>query len=112
MSPRPGQTITKHFASLQDSRIQRTKLHSLEAILVIAICATICGADDWIAVEAWGNAKRKWLEQFLELPSGIPSHDTFGRGFARLDPKQFQKCFLRWIRAIAKRPHRQKVLSG
>lgn len=109
MSPRPGQTITKHFASLQDPRIERTKLHALEAILVIAICATICGADDWIAVEAWGKAKRKWLEKFLELPNGIPSHDTFGRVFARLDPKQFQKCFLSWIRAVAKRTHRQIV---
>jgi len=103
MSPKPGQTITKHFVSLQDPRIDRTKLHSLEAILVIAICAIICGADDWIAVEAWGKAKRKWLEKFLELPNGIPSHDTFGRVFARLDPKQFQTCFLSWVRAIAKR---------
>lgn len=109
MSPKLGQTITKHFASLQDPRIDRTKLHALEAILVIAICAIVCGADDWIAVEAWGKAKRKWLERFLELPNGIPSHDTFGRVFARLDPQQFQKCFLSWIRATAKRTHRQVV---
>jgi predicted transposase YbfD/YdcC len=109
MSPKPGQSITKHFATLPDPRIDRTKSHSLEAILVIAICAIICGADDWVAVEAWGNAKREWLEKFLELPNGIPSHDTFGRVFARLDPQQFQKCFLKWIRAIAKRTHRQIV---
>lgn len=109
MLPRPGQTITKHFAALPDPRIDRTKLHSLEAILVMAICAIICGADDWVAVEAWGNAKREWLEQFLDLPNGVPSHDTFGRVFARLDPKQFQECFLKWIRAVAKRTHRQIV---
>ena len=109
MSSKPGQSITKHFAALPDPRIDRTKLHQLQDILVIAICAIICGADDWVAVEAWGNAKRTWLEKFLELPNGIPSHDTFGRVFARLDPKPFQKCFLSWIRAIAKRMHRQIV---
>ena len=109
MSPKPGQTIPKHFASLQDPRINHTKRHSLEAILVFALWATICGADDWVAVAAWGNAKRKWLEQFLGLPNGIPSHDTVGRVFARLVPKQFQKGFLRWIRAVAKRTHRQIV---
>ncbi len=109
MSSKPGQSITKHFTTLPDPRIDRTKSHSLEAILVIAICASICGADDWVAVEAWGNAKRKWLEQFLELPNGIPSHDTFGRVFARLDPQPFQKCFLKWIRAIAKCTHRQII---
>jgi predicted transposase YbfD/YdcC len=109
MSPKPGQTITKHFASLQDPRVDRTKLHQLQDILVIAICAILCGADDWVAVEAWGNAKHAWLEKFLELPNGIPSHDTFGRVFARVDPHQFETCFLSWIRAVAKRAHRQIV---
>jgi DDE_Tnp_1-associated len=109
MSPKPGQPITKHFASLQDPRVERTKLHKLQDILVIAICAILCGADDWVAVEAWGNAKREWLEKFLELPNGIPSHDTFGRVFARIDPQQFQQCFLSWIRAVAKQVHRQVV---
>lgn len=109
MSPKPGQTITKHFASLQDPRIERTQLHSLEAILVIALCAVICGADDWVAVESWGKSKRKWLEKFLDLPNGIPSHDTFGRVFARIDPKQFQQCFASWVRAVVKRAYRQVV---
>ena len=109
MSPKPGQPITKHFASLQDPRVERTKLHKLQDILVIAICAILCGADDWVAVEAWGNAKHEWLEKFLELPNGIPSHDTFGRVFARIDPQQFQQCFLSWIRAVAKQVHRQVV---
>lgn len=109
MSPKPGQTITKHFASLPDPRGGNALQHALGDILVIALCAIICGADGWVEVEAWGNAKRQWLEQFLELPNGIPSHDTFGRVFARLDPKEFERCFLSWIHAVAKRTQRQVV---
>lgn len=70
-----------------DPRIDRTKLHSLAAIIVIAICAIICGADDWVAVAAWSNAKRKWLEKFLDLLNGITSPDTFGRVFASSNPQ-------------------------
>src|SRR5260370_37687768 len=66
----------------------------------IALCAVICGADTWVDVEEFGHAKRAWLESFLELPIGIPSHDTFGRVFARLKPEQFQACFLSWVQAI------------
>jgi predicted transposase YbfD/YdcC len=109
MSPQPGQTITKHFASLPDPRASNAKQHLLSDILVIAICAIVCGADSWVEVEAWGNAKRKWLKQFLALPHGIPSHDTFGRVFAHLDPKEFERCFLSWIRAVSKRTQRQIV---
>jgi predicted transposase YbfD/YdcC len=68
---------------------------------VIAICAVICGADDWTEMEAFGNAKLSWFQTFLALPNGIPSHDTFGRVLARLDPAQFEACFLRWIQALA-----------
>lgn len=71
-------------------------------ILVIAICAAICGANTWVEVELWANANRQWLRTFLELPNGIPSHDTFGRVFAVLDPKQFRRCFLTWIRAVSR----------
>ncbi len=109
MSPKPGQPITKHFASLPDPRAPNAKRHLLTDILVIAICAILCGADSWVEVEAWGNAKQRWLNQFLALPNGIPSHDTFGRVFARLDPKEFERCFLHWIRAVAKRTQRQLV---
>ena len=109
MSPKPGPPITKHFASLPDPRTGNA-IHLLFGdILVIALCATICGADGWVEVEAWGNAKRPWLEQFLELPNGIPSHDTFGRVFARIDPNEFERCFWGWIRAVAKRTQRQIV---
>lgn len=102
-------SITEHFASLEDPRIDRTKRHRLLDIIVIAICGVICGADDWIGIEAFGNAKLAWLKTFLELPNGIPSHDTFGRVFARLDAKQFQRCFLEWIEAVKQATHDQVV---
>lgn len=94
-------SFRKHFGDLPDPRIDRTKLHKLFDILVIAICAVICGADTWVEVEAFGQAKETWLRSFLELPNGIPSHDTFGRVFARLDPTQFEARFLAWVRALA-----------
>lgn len=109
MSPKPGQTITKHFASLRDPRTGNALLHLFGDILVIALCASICGADGWIEVAAWGQAKEKWLRQFLELPNGIPSHDTFDRVFARLDPQEFERCFLSWVRAVAQRTQHQIV---
>jgi hypothetical protein len=100
--PEPMTTsIQQHFGGIKDPRIDRCKRHQLLDILVIAICAVICGADDWTEVEAFGNAKLPWFRTFLLLPHGIPSHDTFGRVFARLDPAQFESCFLRWINSLA-----------
>src|SRR5713101_6025340 len=95
-----GITLQEHFASLEDPRVERTKHHQLLAIITIALCGVICGADTWVDVEEFGHAKRAWLDTFLDLPNGIPSHDTFGRVFARLDPEQFQACFLSWVQAI------------
>jgi predicted transposase YbfD/YdcC len=94
-------TIENHFGDLTDPRIDRTKLHKLLDILVIAICAVIAGADNWEDVAAFGQAKIEWFKTFLELPNGIPSHDTFNRVFARLDPQQFQDRFIRWISAVS-----------
>jgi hypothetical protein len=95
-----GISLQEHFATLEDPRVDRTKRHQLLAIITIVLCAVICGADTWVDVEEFGQAKRAWLETFLELPNGIPSHDTFGRVFARLDPEQFEACFLAWVQAI------------
>lgn len=78
-----------HFRELADPRIDRNKEHKLIDILVIAICAILCGANDWVAVETFGRAKCEWFARFLELAHGIPSHDTFGRVFAVLSPQQF-----------------------
>ena len=97
----PDATILEHFADLDDPRVERTRRHKLVDIIAIAICATICGADSWVHMELFGKSKLEWFQTFLELPSGIPSHDTFGEVFARLDPEQFQSCFMAWTQAIA-----------
>ena len=75
--------------------------HKLIDILVIAVCAMICGADNFVAMETYGNSKYEWLKQFLELENGIPSHDTFSRVFARIDPSEFEQCFRDWVSSIS-----------
>ena len=92
--------IVDHFEHLEDPRIDRTKRHKLIDIIVIAICAVICGADGWVDIQEVGEAKYEWFKKFLELPNGIPSHDTFGRVLAALNPAQFKNCFLNWIKSI------------
>ena len=91
-----------HFSDLEDPRNDNRR-HLLLDIIVIAICAAICGADTWTDVELFGQAKEQWFRKFLELPHGIPSHDTFGRVFALIDPEQFQACFRDWIAAVEER---------
>ncbi len=91
---------------MEDPRVERTKRHKLIDILSIAICAVICGADSWVAIELYGCTKYEWLKTFLELPNGIPSHDTFARVFAQVNPQQFQECFLNWMKSV------QKITDG
>ena len=96
-------SFLNHFETLTDPRIERSKEHLLIDIVAIAILAVISGADGWGAIELYGKAKYEWLRGFLKLPNGIPSHDTFSRVFARLEPKQFQECFLSWVNSITKK---------
>ena len=100
MKPPHPLTLAEHFSALEDPRVERTKLHPLLSIVTIAICAVICGAESWDDIELFGEAKAEWFATFLDLPHGIPSHDTFNRVFAALDPVQFRACFLHWMEAM------------
>src|SRR5262245_9688657 len=94
-------SIVEHFGELEDPRIERQKQHQLLDVIVIAMCAVICGADDWVAIEPFGKAKEAWFGRVLALPNGIPSHDTFGRVFALLSPVRLQECCVSWRQAVA-----------
>jgi predicted transposase YbfD/YdcC len=94
--------LEEYFASLPDPRIERCRRHKLIDLVTIAICTLLCGGEGFTDMEEFGHSRREWLETFLELPSGIPSHDTFGRLFARLNPIEFGGCFDRWVRSSAK----------
>jgi predicted transposase YbfD/YdcC len=93
-------SLACHFADLPDPRVDRTKRHALGDILVIALAAVVCGADSWEDMEEFGRAKERLFRRFLALPNGIPSHDTFYRVFAALDPRRFADCFGRWAAAV------------
>jgi predicted transposase YbfD/YdcC len=95
--------ILDHFAELPDPRREQGRIHQLDEIVFIAICAVLCGADSWEDIAAYGRSKLDWLQTFLTLPGGIPSHDTFRRVFCRLDPLAFQKCFYGWMTALMTR---------
>lgn len=100
MTKKPLEEIAKHFSKVSDPRVDRTKEHKLIDLIGIAICAVICGAEGWTDIEHFGHSKIVWLSTFLELPNGIPSHDTFGRVFSKLDAQQFQLAFYEWVWAV------------
>jgi predicted transposase YbfD/YdcC len=95
-------SIAKHFRKLKDPRRRHRRLHRLQDVLVIALCAVIAGAQDWQDIETFGRKRCDWLKRFLELPNGVPSHDTFERVFDRLNPAVFQACFRDWVQAVQK----------
>jgi len=90
-----------YFSEMKDPRIDRTKVHLLEDIIVIAILSVLCGAETWDEMEEFGKAKESWLGTFLKLPGGIPSHDTFNRVFSLLASKELQECFIQWTNSVA-----------
>ena len=104
-----SQEIMEYLDSIRDPRADKNKKHQLRDILVITICGVICGADDWVKIEHFARCKESWFRKFLELPNGIPSHDTFGRLFARLCPEEFRKGFLDWISGVAQLGHQEVV---
>jgi predicted transposase YbfD/YdcC len=92
--------LEKYFGQIPDPRVECTRAHQLLDIIAIALFAVLSGAGSWVAIETYSNAKRSWLESFLSLPNGIPSHDTFAQVFARLDPEAFEASFQQWIKAL------------
>lgn len=92
-------TLTKCFADLEDPRREGSIDYPLHEIVILTVCAVICGADGFTAIESYGEGRKNWLGQFLELENGIPSHDTLGRFFGMLDPEGFETCFAQWVEA-------------
>ncbi len=99
MASGPFRSLEEHFSSVRDPRGPNVT-HKLFNIIAIAILGTICGADGWVEIEQFGRQKLEWLRQYLDLPKGIPSHDTFGRVFAMIDPEEFQASFRGWVQAV------------
>ena len=94
-------SLVTRFSTIPDFRVNRGKRHKLIDIMVIAVCAVICGADDWNAIEKFGGAEQDRFSRFPELPNGIPSHDTFNRIFTFLSPEVFRECFINWVQDVA-----------
>lgn len=96
-------TLLEAFDGLPDPWMERTRLHALRDIVILSILAVICGADGFVQIEDFGRAKEDWLGKVLDLPNGIPSHDTIGRVFSLLDPEAFAASFMAWVGSGAER---------
>ena len=102
MANSASSNIIEHFRDIEDPRIERNKKHQIWDIICLTICAVVCGCETWEEIELYGKEKKQWLSGILDLPNGIPSHDTIRRLFIRLDPEQLQKCLLSWVEAVRK----------
>lgn len=110
MGPSPDvSSFLELLATVPDPRIDRTRRHTLEAILFLCLCGVVCGANDLVAIEDFGNARRAFLEKFVDFPNGIPSHDTLGRVLAKLDPTALEEMFTTWMRGVAEATKREVV---
>jgi hypothetical protein len=107
--PRQPQTLIEHLSVIPDSRISRTRHRELTDILVIALCAQLCGGESFYDMEEFGKAKKQWFSTFLSLPNGIPSHDTFNRVFSALDPECFHEFFINWTAGLREKVNREIV---
>ena len=112
MSQRKPTTIHQAFEGIEDPRQAWKVEHPLVNLIFLTICGVLCGADNWVEIEAFGHAQREWLEQFLDLEAGIASHDTLGRVFGQLDGASFSDCFVVWMTSIAEREGKQIAIDG
>jgi len=106
---RPELTLVTHFSIIPDYRANHNKHHILVEILVMAVCCAICGANAFTEIAVIANAKKDWFQTFLTLPAGIPSHDTFNRVLARINPKALQRCFIAWVQATFPQVDTQQI---
>lgn len=100
------------FEDLTDPRIERTRVHDLFELVVVALCGTIAGADNWADIERFGNDRLDWLRTFLKLENGVPSHDTFGRVFAMLDPAELMACVQQWLEDVGREIGKHIAIDG
>jgi|SRR5690349_10959479 len=100
MCTHPKLSLIEHFKTLPDPRLNRTKAHELVDVLTIGVCTLLCAGESFNDMEDFGHAKEDWFRTFLWLPNGIPSHDTFNRVFAALDPEHFGECFMAWTQSL------------
>ena len=103
-------SILAYFSKIADPRVSRSRLHPLSSMLVLSLCAVVCGANSFVEIEMFGKVREKWLRSFLDFPNGVPSHDTLGRVFAMLNPKLLQQAFVQWTQATV--PAKLSVCAG